>query len=58
MVHTKNTINNTKISLKKLNGVISDKVGNYQADPFFVKKAAEAKALIKKVGLPKMEKNN
>jgi hypothetical protein len=29
------------------------KVGNYEKHPYFVKKANEAKALIKAVGLPK-----
>jgi hypothetical protein len=28
-------------------------VGNYEKHPFFIKKANEAKALLKKVGLPK-----
>jgi len=28
-------------------------VGNYEKNPFFVKKANEAKALLKAVGLPK-----
>ena len=34
-------------------GVVSSRIKNYAADPFFVGKAAEAKAEIDKVGLPK-----
>ena len=34
-------------------GVVSSKVRNYAADPFFVRKAVAAKAEIDKVGLPK-----
>jgi len=37
-------------------GVVSARVKNYAADPFFLKKAAEAKAEIDRVGLPKREK--
>jgi hypothetical protein len=37
-------------------GVISSKVRNYASDPFFVRKAAEAKAEIDRVGLPKTKK--
>ena len=44
---------NKKTPNKKLLGVIDPKVGNYEKHPFFVKKANEAKALIKKVGMPK-----
>jgi len=32
---------------------LKSKVGNYEKHPLFVKKANEAKALIKAVGLPK-----
>jgi hypothetical protein len=46
--------NNTpKTKRKKVFGVVDSKVGNYEKHPFFIKKANEAKALIKKVGLPK-----
>lgn len=38
---------------KKALAVIDPKVGNYEKHPFFVKKANEAKALLKAVGLPK-----
>ena len=38
---------------KKTLAVIDSKVGNYEKHPFFVKKANEAKALLKAVGLPK-----
>ena len=37
----------------KYGGVIDSNVGNYEKHPFFVKKANEARELIKKVGLPK-----
>jgi hypothetical protein len=37
-------------------GVVSSKVRNYASDPFFVRKAAEAKAEIDRVGLPKKKK--
>ena len=33
--------------------VVSDTVGSYEKHPFFIKKAAAAKALLHKVGLPK-----
>jgi hypothetical protein len=38
---------------KKVFAVVDSKVGNYEKHPFFVKKANEAKALLKAVGLPK-----
>ena len=43
--------NNSK--RKKTFGIVDPKVGNYEKHPFFVKKAKEAKALLKAVGLPK-----
>jgi len=39
-------------------GVVSARVKNYAADPFFLKKAAEAKAEIDRVGLPDTKKVN
>jgi hypothetical protein len=33
--------------------IVSDKVGNYANDPYFVKKANAAKELLERVGLPK-----
>ena len=39
--------------VKKTLGTVNSKVGNYEKHPFFVKKANEAKALLKAVGLPK-----
>ena len=39
-------------------GVVSSKVKNYAADPFFVRKAVAAKAEIDKVGLPKKSHAN
>ncbi len=48
------TIKNKSVSKKKkILGVIDKSVGNYEKHPFFVKKANEAKALLKAVGLPK-----
>jgi hypothetical protein len=48
------TSRNKKTTGKKtLLAVIDTKVGNYEKHPFFVKKANEAKALLKAVGLPK-----
>jgi hypothetical protein len=48
------TVKNKKISNKKKTLAIADpKVGNYEKHPFFVKKANEAKALLKAAGLPK-----
>jgi hypothetical protein len=32
--------------------IISDSVGNYEKHPFFVRRRNEAKAFLKKVGLP------
>lgn len=39
---------------KKVGAIINAEVASYKEHPFFVKKANEAKALIEKVGLPKM----
>ncbi len=44
---------NKKTRNKKALAVVDSKVGNYEMHPFFVKKANEAKALLKAVGLPK-----
>jgi len=44
---------NKTTSKKKTYAVVDSKVGNYEKHPFFVKKANEAKALLKAVGLPK-----
>jgi hypothetical protein len=38
---------------KKILGVVDPNVGNYEKHPFFVKKANEARAILKEVGLPK-----
>jgi hypothetical protein len=37
-------------------GTVSARLKNYANDPFFLKKAAEAKAEIDRVGLPKTKK--
>jgi len=42
-----------KSSKEKSKPTVDPKVGNYEKHPFFVKKANEAKALLKSVGLPK-----
>ncbi len=48
-----NTKQNKSAANKKTAVVVDPKVGNYEKHPFFVKKANEAKALIKVAGLPK-----
>lgn len=45
--------NKKKTVAKKTHAVVDPKVGNYEKHPFFVKKANEAKALLKAIGLPK-----
>lgn len=49
---SRNIIRN-EISNEKSNVVVSNSVGNYEKHPFFIKKAASAKQLLLKVGLPK-----
>ncbi len=44
---------NKKIAGKKTLAVVDPKVGSYEKHPFFIKKANEAKALLKAVGMPK-----
>ena len=48
-VHTKNKNESRK---KKGWAVVDKSVGNYEKHSFFVKKAAEAKEILKQVGLP------
>jgi len=49
----------SKLKATKNGGIIDASVGNYEKHPFFIKKANEAKALLKKVGLPKeLSKNH
>jgi hypothetical protein len=50
---TKNGSNSKK---KRAFAEVDSKVGNYEKHPFFVKKANEAKALLKEVGLPKKKR--
>ena len=45
--------NKSTTNKKKSHAIVDPKVGNYEKHPFFIKKANEAKALIKVVGLPK-----
>ena len=45
--------NKKTVSKKKTLAVVDPAVGNYEKHPFFIKKANEAKALLKAVGLPK-----
>ena len=47
------TKNKGRVKTEKTFGKIDPNVGNYEKHPFFVKKANEAKALLKEVGLPK-----
>jgi hypothetical protein len=42
-----------KAAISKTSAIISDKVGNYEHHPFFVKKAEKAKAFLNANGLPK-----
>jgi hypothetical protein len=51
MAQIKNIETNT--TFKRLGGIVTDEVGNYEKHPFFVKKANEAREKLKKVGLPK-----
>jgi hypothetical protein len=44
---------NNPNSKKKIYAVVDTKVGNYEKHPFFVRKANDAKTLLKAVGLPK-----
>ncbi|MCX6317580.1 MAG: hypothetical protein NTW29_09835 [Bacteroidetes bacterium] len=46
------TLKKKKTSKRKVTPVIDERVGNYEKHPFFVKKAREAKALLKTTGLP------
>lgn len=43
---------NKKSLGKKGTAVVDGSVGNYEKHPFFIKKAAEAKAILKEVGVP------
>ena len=47
------SVKNIKANSKKTKAIIDSKLGNYEKHPYFVKKANEAKNLIKEVGLPK-----
>lgn len=50
-------VNNEAGNVKsRINAVISEHVKSYANDPFFVKKAEEARKTIEKVGLPKQKK--
>ena len=46
----------TKRIQKKLHGVIDSSVGSYANDPFFIKKAEEAKELLRRAPLPERKK--
>ncbi len=48
IIRTKNSARASKTNTK-----VSDEVGDYGNDPYFVKKAEDMKALIKRVGSPK-----
>jgi hypothetical protein len=41
-----------KVTKKTSGDIVTDAVGSYEKHPFFVKKAAIAKAYLSKVGLP------
>ncbi len=51
-LNQKSTSTKTKAAQKK-DAIVSESVGNYEKHPFFIKKAAAAKALLSQVGLPK-----
>ena len=42
-----------KAAKERSGDTVRDTVGNYEKHPFFVKKAASARAYLSKVGLPK-----
>ena len=44
---------NIRITKSRVNAVVSKSVKSYANDPFFVKKAEEARKTIERVGLPK-----
>lgn len=46
------TKKNKRTGKKKLLGTIDPNVGNYEKHPFFVKKANEARKILKAAGLP------
>lgn len=46
-------ISTKQVTKKTINVIVTDAVGSYEKHPFFIKKAAAAKALLLKVGLPK-----
>ncbi len=43
---------NTKKTSNKGGAIINNEVGNYEKHPFFIRKANQAKAFLKKAGLP------
>jgi hypothetical protein len=47
------TITPSSNDIKRQNGIVTDKVGNYEKHPFFVKKLNKANETIEKFGLPK-----
>lgn len=51
--NNKITKRTSKRSSSKIGSItVSDKVGNYEKHPFFIKKANEVKEFLKKAGLP------
>ena len=51
MAHAAKT--NGDLKKSKILGKVDKSVGNYEKHPFFIKKANEAKAILKTTGLPK-----
>ena len=51
-IKNNNKVNKAEAS-KKAEPIIDNSIANYEAHPFFVKKANAAKALLSKVGIPK-----
>jgi len=52
-MNVKKNTTKTQSKAHTKSAIVSDSVGNYEKHPFFIKKAAAAKALLLKVGLPK-----
>ena len=50
MLQQKNTA--MKKTSKKQGAIVSEKVGNYEKHPFFVKNALTARTFLQRVGLP------
>lgn len=52
-MNLKKSTSKTQSKSHKKSALVSDSVGSYEKHPFFIKKAAAAKAFLLRVGLPK-----